>query len=176
MGRTMLTGQGSKKGWAAAHGVTAHGAALVRPTVGGNPAVPSGFLQNPTFKLPDCPTAPLPDGTDFVPLGIFGYAPNHFAILGLRCRYITDDATAELVARLAKLRGISKQAAPKSPVRTELDRATAVIPLRGRFAGLRIAHPLPPSTGDLADKEFFDELSGEGNADRNSAKAGIQPR
>jgi len=44
------------------------------------------------------------------------------------------------------------------------------------FAGLRIAHPLPPSTSDLADKEFFDELSGEGEADHNPAKAGIPPR
>ncbi len=75
--------------------------------------------------------------------------------------YIKDDTTAELVAQLAKLRGVSKQAAVKSAVCAELDRAAAAIPLRERFAALRIAHPLPPSTGDLADKDFFDELSGE---------------
>lgn len=51
----------------------------------------------------------------------------HPAHEGLRCRSISkDDDTAELVARLARLRGPSKQAAVK-----------------------------------LADKAFFDELSGE---------------
>jgi antitoxin VapB len=34
------------------------------------------------------------------------------------------------------------------------------IPLRNRFAALRAAHPLPPATGDKADKRFFDDLSG----------------
>ncbi|MDR3574439.1 MAG: hypothetical protein P4L50_11280 [Anaerolineaceae bacterium] len=34
-------------------------------------------------------------------------------------------------------------------------------PLRERFEALRIANPLPPATGQKADKAFFDELSGE---------------
>jgi antitoxin VapB len=72
--------------------------------------------------------------------------------------YIKDDATAELVARLAKLLGVSKQDAVKRAVQAELDRAAA--PLRERFAALRAAHPLPPSTGLAADKAFFDDLSG----------------
>jgi antitoxin VapB len=74
--------------------------------------------------------------------------------------YIKDDATAHLVDQLAKLRGISKQDAVKLAVLAELDRAEAAIPLRDRFAALRTAHPLPPPTGEVADKAFFDELSG----------------
>jgi antitoxin VapB len=75
--------------------------------------------------------------------------------------YIKDDETALLVAELAKLHGLSKQAAVKLAVRAELDRAMEAVPLRERFAALRTAHPLPPPTGDIADKAFFDDLSGE---------------
>ncbi len=74
--------------------------------------------------------------------------------------YIKDDVTAELVARLATLRGLSKQDAVKLAVRAELERGEETTPLRDRFAALRAAHPLPPPTGDRADKEFFDDLSG----------------
>ncbi len=75
--------------------------------------------------------------------------------------YIKDDATAQLVAKLANLRGISKQDAVKIAVKAELDRASEAVPLRERFAALRREHPLPPATGCAADKAFFDELSGE---------------
>ena len=73
--------------------------------------------------------------------------------------YIKDDAAAQLVTQLAKLRGVSKQDAVKLAVRAELDRIEGAIPLRDRFAALRIAHPLPPRTGEVADKAFFDDLS-----------------
>jgi len=75
--------------------------------------------------------------------------------------YIKDDTTARLVTRLAKLRGLSKQDAVKMAVQAELDRAAEAVPLRDRFAALRQAHPLPPPTGNVADKAFFDDLSGE---------------
>ncbi len=75
--------------------------------------------------------------------------------------YIKDDATAELVSQLAALRGLSKQAAVRLAVKAELDRAAASIPLRERLAKLWDAHPLPPSTGKVADKAFFDDLSGD---------------
>jgi len=75
--------------------------------------------------------------------------------------YIKDDRTAELVAKLAKLRRVSKQDAVRMAVAAELDRAAEATPLRERFAALRRAHPLPPPTGHIADKAFFDELSGE---------------
>ncbi len=44
----------------------------------------------------------------------------------------------------------------------ELDETT---PLRDRFAALRAAAPLPAPTGDVADKAFFDALSGFGETD-----------
>jgi antitoxin VapB len=72
--------------------------------------------------------------------------------------YIKDDATAELVSQLARLRGVTKQDAVRDAVKAELERT---IPLRDRFAQLRAAHPLPPLTGEVADKAFFDSLSGD---------------
>jgi len=74
--------------------------------------------------------------------------------------YIKDDATADLVAQLAKLRGLTKQEVVRLAVQTELDRAKAAVPLPQRAAALRAAHPLPPVTGQTADKDFFDDLSG----------------
>ncbi len=75
--------------------------------------------------------------------------------------YIKDDATAELVAQLATRWGVSKQDAVKTAVKGELDRADKTIPLRERFAALRKAHPLPPPTGEVADRAFFGDLSGD---------------
>ncbi len=74
--------------------------------------------------------------------------------------YIKDDRTAELVTQLARLRGVSKQDAVKDAVQAALDRAAEAVPLRDRLAALRKAHPLPPETGESAEKAFFDELSG----------------
>ncbi len=75
--------------------------------------------------------------------------------------YIKDDVTADLVARLAKSRGVSKQAAVKLAVSGELARDAEKIPLLARLQKFWAEHPLPPPTGDLADKAFYDELSGE---------------
>jgi antitoxin VapB len=46
-------------------------------------------------------------------------------------------------------------------VQAELNRTADAISLRERFAALRQDHPLPPPAGQVADKVFFDELSGE---------------
>ena len=75
--------------------------------------------------------------------------------------YIKDDATAELVAQLAKKRGVSKQDAVRLAVQAELDRIAGAIPLRERIEAWRKEHPMPPPTGQKADKAFFDDLSGE---------------
>ncbi len=75
--------------------------------------------------------------------------------------YIKDDAVAELVSRLAELRGTTKQEAVRVAVQSELERAVAAVPLRERLEKLWRDHPLPPPTGLVADKAFFDELSGE---------------
>lgn len=71
---------------------------------------------------------------------------------------IKDDMTAHLVARLATLRGLSKQDAVRLAVQAELDRVVSAM-LRERLAQLRAIGPLPPSTGRISDKAFFDELS-----------------
>lgn len=75
--------------------------------------------------------------------------------------YIKDDRTAELVAELARKRGVSKQDAVRLAVQSELQRMAEATPLRERIAAWRKAHPMPPATGRKADKAFFDELSGE---------------
>jgi len=75
--------------------------------------------------------------------------------------YIKDDYTARLVDQLARMRGLSKQDAVKMAVQAELDRAANLIPLRDRFAAVRAKHPLPPPTGEQADKAFFDQVTGE---------------
>jgi antitoxin VapB len=75
--------------------------------------------------------------------------------------YIKDDATAELVAQLARKRGVSKQDAVRQAVQAELDRMAQAIPLRERIAAWRKEHPMPPPTGQKADKAFFDDLAGE---------------
>ncbi|MGC9272128.1 type II toxin-antitoxin system VapB family antitoxin, partial [Acidiphilium sp.] len=46
--------------------------------------------------------------------------------------YIRDDVTAELVARLAKERGMTKQDAVRMAVQAELDRARDAKPLSER--------------------------------------------
>jgi antitoxin VapB len=76
--------------------------------------------------------------------------------------YIRDDTTADLVAKLAKERGLTKQDAVKLAVQAELDRTQQAKPLRERMREWRQAHPMPPATGLKADKAFFDDLSGDG--------------
>ena len=75
--------------------------------------------------------------------------------------YIKDDGIAKLVDSLATLRGSTKQDAVRVAVLAELERMKESVPLRERFAALRKAHPLPPPTGQIADKAFFDDLSGD---------------
>jgi antitoxin VapB len=75
--------------------------------------------------------------------------------------YIKDATTTRLVNELAKQRGLTKQDAVRLAVEAELERAAAAVPLRQRLAKLWEAHPLPPATGQTADKAFFDALAGE---------------
>lgn len=75
--------------------------------------------------------------------------------------YINDDATTELVAKLAKQRGVSEQDAVRLAVQAELRRIAEAVPLRERIAAWRKDRKIPPRTGEKADKAFFDDLSGE---------------
>ncbi len=75
--------------------------------------------------------------------------------------YIKDETTTQLVNELARRRGITKQDAVKFAVQAELASEDKNLPLRERLALWRKRHPLPPQTGKIADKTFFDDLSGE---------------
>ena len=58
--------------------------------------------------------------------------------------------------------GTPPKAVPLEPItKAEPGRAEKAIPLRERLARLWDAHPMPPATGQTADKAFYDELSGE---------------
>jgi antitoxin VapB len=92
---------------------------------------------------------------------IFGYLLRIFNIRDPMPLYIKDDATAALVEKLAKHRGVTKQDAVRQAVQAELDRIKEAVPLRERLEAFWREHPLPPLTGEKADKAFFDELSGE---------------
>lgn len=63
------------------------------------------------------------------------------------------------MTQLAASRGLTKQDAVRLAVQAELHRAANRVPLRERLAQLRAQHPLPLTTGRIADKAFFDELS-----------------
>jgi antitoxin VapB len=75
--------------------------------------------------------------------------------------FIRDDATAELVAKLAKRRGVTKQDAVRLAVQAELDRDVEAAPIGERLQAYWDSHPMPPATGLRADKAFFDDLSGD---------------
>jgi antitoxin VapB len=75
--------------------------------------------------------------------------------------YIKDETTTRLVNELARRRGVTKQGAVRLAVEAELAREESSVPLRERLTRLWEANPLPPRTGQEADKAFFDALSGE---------------
>jgi antitoxin VapB len=75
--------------------------------------------------------------------------------------YIKDEETTKLVNELARYAGQTKSDAVKSAVKEALDRRVKDMKLRDRVALWRRLHPLPPATGEIADKAFFDELSGD---------------
>jgi antitoxin VapB len=75
--------------------------------------------------------------------------------------FIKDDTVAALVATLATQRGVNKQEAVRLAVSNELARTSETPSFAERLAAWHKAHPLPPPTGKLADKAFFDELSGD---------------
>ncbi len=76
-------------------------------------------------------------------------------------RYIKDNETTELVARLAKLQGLSMQGAVKLAVEEALDKVTGQASVQDRLRKLWAENPLPVKTGTRADKAFLDDLSGD---------------
>jgi antitoxin VapB len=74
--------------------------------------------------------------------------------------YTKDDATAELVGRLARLRGLTKQGAVRLAVEAELKKTAEQVSIKHKLLKFWAENPLPPKTGKRADKAFFDDLSG----------------
>lgn len=56
---------------------------------------------------------------------------------------------------------MTEQKAGPLAVEAEPDGGEKAMPLRDRLKALWETQPLPPATGNLADKAFYDELSGE---------------
>ena len=75
--------------------------------------------------------------------------------------YIKDERTSALVDQLARLRGTSKTEAVRSAVEAELARSRRTATPRERLEDFYRRYPLPESSGRVADKAFFDELSGD---------------
>jgi antitoxin VapB len=74
--------------------------------------------------------------------------------------HIRDETTAQLVRALAKRKRIGLTEAVRLAVQNELRRAEEAVPLRDRIAAIRRTIIKRPLTGEPADKEFFDDLSG----------------
>ena len=74
--------------------------------------------------------------------------------------YIENEKVVALVKELASKCGISAEDAVCWAVHAELYRLAVANPLRERIAAWREQHPMPPPTGESADKGFFDDVSG----------------
>lgn len=78
--------------------------------------------------------------------------------------FIKDEQTAALAERVARRLGTSKTAAVRQALRAveqNLDRAERHPDAPQWLKQFWRTHPLPPPTGLLADKAFYDELSGD---------------
>jgi antitoxin VapB len=74
---------------------------------------------------------------------------------------IRDDATERLIRALAKRKSVGLTEAVRLAVANELRRLDEGARLRERIAAIRRSIVARGPTGDKADKEFFDDLSGE---------------
>ena len=74
---------------------------------------------------------------------------------------LRDKATDQMVRRLAEKRRVGLTEAVRLAVGAELERIERETPLRDRIAVLRRSVVARARTGDLADKAFFDDLSGD---------------
>jgi antitoxin VapB len=73
---------------------------------------------------------------------------------------IRSEEVNRLAERLAARRRLTKTEVVKQALQNELRRAEEEIPLWERLRPLRETIAACPDTGEQADKEFFDELSG----------------
>ena len=78
--------------------------------------------------------------------------------------HIRDSETADLVTRVAKRSGLTAAALVRELAlarEAELDSRPARRSARETIQEFWREHPMPPPTGFVADKAFFDELSGD---------------
>jgi antitoxin VapB len=75
--------------------------------------------------------------------------------------YIKDEETTQLVNELARRRGMTKSDAVKAAVQAELQRDPPQFNVMQKLEKLWAENPLPPPTGRVSDKAFFDDLSGD---------------
>ncbi len=73
---------------------------------------------------------------------------------------IRSEKVSRLAERLAAIKRINKTDAVKLALENELRRAEQAVPLRERFRPLQNRVMARPATGFVADKAFYDELSG----------------
>ncbi len=74
--------------------------------------------------------------------------------------HVRDRETDRLVRELAGKRGIGLTEAVKLAVRHELQREREAVPLRAHLGALRTQILKRAATGQIANKAFFDDLSG----------------
>jgi antitoxin VapB len=75
--------------------------------------------------------------------------------------HIRDRETDLLVRQLARKHGVGLTEAVRIAVREKLQSEARAVPVSERIAGLRAEVLKRPETGLKADKDFFDELSGD---------------
>jgi antitoxin VapB len=75
--------------------------------------------------------------------------------------YVKDPATDQAVRRLAKLKGKTLTETIREAVEKEYAATDEAKPLRERLRPLQERIAKLPRTGEVADKAFYDELSGD---------------
>ena len=78
--------------------------------------------------------------------------------------FIKRPEIADLAQEVAALLGTTKTEAVHDALlrrKHELTKKSRADAMRAKLDAWRAAHPLPPPTGRLADKAFFDEMWGE---------------
>ncbi|WP_027132496.1 type II toxin-antitoxin system VapB family antitoxin [Geminicoccus roseus] len=74
---------------------------------------------------------------------------------------IRREEVNQLAEKLAARKGINKTEAVKLALENELRRLDQVVPLRERLRPIQERVMARPATGLMADKKFYDELSGD---------------
>jgi len=75
--------------------------------------------------------------------------------------HIKDAATDRVIRELATIKGKPIIDAIREACQNELTRERAKVPLAQRIRPLQDKVGAAPRTGQVADKDFFDELSGD---------------